>query len=162
MSSKPISPETFMDRIKKSENACWEWQGTRDRKGYGKITINKATWRAHRYAYLHFKGNMDGLSVLHKCDNPCCCNPDHLFLGNAVDNALDMIQKGRGGRVKLTIAQIFKIRELYASGMGRKQISEQLNVKRRTVDNVVNGKRWSHLTQATADQYQILNQTHQS
>ncbi len=86
----------------KSHNAtpCMEWQGARLPKGYGKIgdRRQKGTGWAltHRIAYEAAFGPIpDGQLVCHHCDNPPCCNPDHLFLGTHVDNAADMWAKGR-------------------------------------------------------------------
>lgn len=148
--------QTFLDRMKVAESGCWEWQYSKDARGYGKIYINGYYWRAHRYSYQYHKGDVEGYDVLHKCDNPCCCNPDHLFLGNPSDNALDMIKKGRGGKVKLTIDNVFKIRELAGLGMPRKKISEELGIKRRTIDNVINGSRWAHLTDSNKHLYSCI------
>jgi hypothetical protein len=83
------------------ENACWPWTGHRNWLGYGQYSrrINGKRLRANaqRVAYrLHYNVDPGGLLVCHTCDNPPCCNPKHLFLGNHRDNALDMVSKGRG------------------------------------------------------------------
>lgn len=158
METKPNTHETFLGRIKISENGCWEWQHSRDVRGYGKISINGTYWRSHRYAYQYYKGDIGELSVLHKCDNPPCCNPDHLFLGNTYENAIDMLKKGRGGTTKLTLDDVFEIRELAVLDIPRIVIAEYLGIKRRTVDNVINGKRWSHLTNENKDSYELFKQ----
>lgn len=131
MATKPNTHETFLGRIKISENGCWEWQHSKDKRGYGKISIKGKSWRSHRYAYQYYKGEIGELSVLHKCDNPPCCNPDHLFLGNTYENAIDMLKKGRGGKTKLTLDNIFEIRELSALEIPRIVISEYLEIKRK-------------------------------
>ena len=79
------------------EGDCWEWTGFRTDKGYGHITANEVNEQlSHRAAYKLWIGDIpDNLCVLHKCDNPSCCNPDHLFLGDNNDNVQDMIEKGR-------------------------------------------------------------------
>lgn len=70
---------------------CWEWSGSRDRKGYGFGDGG----RAHRLAWEWENGPVPaGLMVLHRCDNPPCCNPKHLFVGTALDNARDALAKG--------------------------------------------------------------------
>ena len=75
---------------------CIEWQGSRDRQGYGKAWKNGANARAHRVAWEEANGPIpEGMCVLHHCDNPPCINPDHLFLGTRGDNARDMVKKGR-------------------------------------------------------------------
>lgn len=150
---KKNTHQTFLTRIKISENGCWEWQHSKDTRGYGRININGTYWRSHRYSYHYYKGDIGQMNVLHKCDNPQCCNPDHLFLGNVYENAIDMLKKGRGGKTKLTVENVFEIRELAALEIPRIVISEYLGIKRRTVDNVINGKRWGHLTFENKDFY---------
>ncbi len=82
------------------ETSCWEWGGARNYQGYGKQTIKRSelkTFQAHRLAamvYLGFDIDSEEL-VCHKCDNPPCCNPDHLFIGDYKTNAEDMVAKGR-------------------------------------------------------------------
>jgi len=80
---------------------CWEWTGKTDDSGYGQFSVRRgrkvsARMGAHRFscAYFH-KTNMDGLFACHKCDNPGCVNPDHLFAGTIKANVDDMIAKGR-------------------------------------------------------------------
>ena len=75
-------------------DACWEWQGTRFPSGYGHFSHNRY---AHRLVWeLTYGPVPKGAGVCHTCDNPPCCNPDHLFLGTQKDNVADMLHKGRG------------------------------------------------------------------
>lgn len=77
-------------------SGCVEWVGYRDRDGYGRLNVNGATVSAHRVAYELANGPItNGLFVCHHCDNPTCINTEHLFLGNASDNMVDAIGKGR-------------------------------------------------------------------
>lgn len=147
--------QTFLDRMNVVESGCWEWQHSKDARGYGKFNIYGVYWRTHRYSYQYYKGDVNGYSVLHKCDNPCCCNPEHLFLGSPTDNMLDMIRKGRGGRTKLSVETVFKIREMAKAGVTRCEISETLGIKQRTVDNVLYKKRWAHLTDENKESYKL-------
>ena len=82
----------------RGQNECWPFMGTRDEHGYGRFGVGGtgAQSLAHRYAYIILVGIPDkGLCVLHRCDNPPCCNPSHLFPGTRKDNIFDMIEKGR-------------------------------------------------------------------
>lgn len=85
----------FFARIQRSD-ACWLWTGGRGTRQYGKWSVRGKWYPAHRLAYTAFVGLIpDGMLVLHKCDNPPCVRPDHLFLGTHADNTADMIAKGR-------------------------------------------------------------------
>lgn len=80
---------------------CWEWQGATSEKGYGKFKLNGAVMRTNRVAWILANGMIsDALHVLHRCDNPACCNPAHLFLGTNQDNVNDRERKGRGAKHK--------------------------------------------------------------
>ena len=76
-------------------SGCWLWIGAVKASGYGVMHYAGRTQRAHRVSYELFVGPIGSSWVLHRCDNPACVNPDHLFLGDAVDNARDMVAKGR-------------------------------------------------------------------
>lgn len=80
-----------------SPSGCWEWQLSRFPAGYGRISIGRQKQDyAHRVSYREYKGPIpDGLVVRHKCDNPCCCNPEHLELGTQKDNMRDCMERGR-------------------------------------------------------------------
>lgn len=89
----------FWSKIPPFDNPfmCWEWQRPPEKNGYGITNINGSNFKAHRLSYyLSFGDIPKGLLVLHKCDNRKCINPNHLFIGTTQDNAIDMINKGRG------------------------------------------------------------------
>lgn len=74
---------------------CWEWQGTKT-GGYGRIYVNRKMKLVHRVVYeATYLVDCGDLCVLHRCDNPSCCNPDHLFIGTMADNCRDRDEKGR-------------------------------------------------------------------
>lgn len=95
---KPIA-ERFWPRVEKRDaDECWEWKGSRLQKGYGTMPCwpFKRPALAHRVSWEIHNGNIpDGLIVCHRCDNPPCVNPAHLFLGSHQDNLRDMVKKGR-------------------------------------------------------------------
>lgn len=90
----------FWSRVVPSDTGCWEWAGPKDRRGYGLFPYHRTYYRAHRFMHLLVTGNIpDGAFACHRCDNPGCVNPAHLFIGTAMDNAIDREQKGRGRRL---------------------------------------------------------------
>jgi hypothetical protein len=91
--------ERFWEKVRKSDQ-CWEWIASKTRNGYGFFhrggRVDRKPIRAHRLSWeLHNGPIPDGLWVLHKCDNPCCVRPDHLFIGTRSDNMKDCAAKGR-------------------------------------------------------------------
>lgn len=81
---------------------CWEWLGTVDKRGYGRVYMNERGLFAHRVAYAIHYGGCPRLLVCHHCDNPKCVRPSHLFLGTHKDNAQDCSAKGRHHEAKTT------------------------------------------------------------
>ena len=139
-----------------SGSGCWEWRGFRDPRGYGKISIGGSCRLAHRAAWIINNGDIpNGLCVLHACDNPPCCRIDHLFLGTKGENNKDRAAKGRtrtGVRAgefsatsKLTNAEVFEIRKMYAKGIFQKEIAKIYRITQSAVSRAVSGKRWGHI-----------------
>lgn len=139
------------------ESICWEWKGCKDKNGYGMINHNGKTLKAHRISYeIYYAVPLGALHCLHKCDNPKCINPLHLFSGTNLDNVKDKIRKGRSftgnqkgeknGASKLLDAQVIKIRELYKTGRYTTcDLSKKFNVHRSTISYIVNNKTYKHL-----------------
>ena len=90
----------ILDNVKGplQEDACWEYTGCRDPKGYGKVTYRYNLYRCHRVMWEAYNAEPipEGMLVRHKCDNPCCCNPNHLEIGTSQDNVDDKTRRGRG------------------------------------------------------------------
>lgn len=86
----------LLSGYKESESGCWEWQRALFKTGYGAIRFNGKTMTAHRASYREFVGPLvDGMYIIHKCDNRKCMNPAHLLQGTPRDNTADMISKKR-------------------------------------------------------------------
>lgn len=87
----------FFAKSTTTDNGCIEWAGSKDKDGYGRIKKASGSYKAHRLSYMLNIGDIpDDREICHKCDNPSCVNPDHLFVGTAKDNATDREIKGRG------------------------------------------------------------------
>lgn len=94
-----IKTRFFRYVSKGTEDSCWEWSGAMDKDGYGFFWVAGKLYRSHRVSWvIHQSPIHASLLVLHRCDNPRCVNPDHLFLGTDADNADDRERKGRGNK----------------------------------------------------------------
>jgi hypothetical protein len=140
----------FEDGIK-SKASCWDVAPTA-KGGYGKIKFLGKTYLYHRMSYMLYCGTIpDEMMVCHKCDNPKCVNPDHLFLGTAQDNMSDKIQKGRhkGAKsgfmhhnAKLNDFEVESIRQMLASGHTQRSIANIYSVSQSIISRIKTGKGW--------------------
>jgi hypothetical protein len=152
---KPIH-DRFMAKVSvpNDPDACWEWTGG-IYHGYGYINVNSKTTRAHRLSYKLFCGEIaEEMCVCHRCDNPGCVNPKHLFLGTHKENMADMVQKGRSNSTKgsknkaakLKEDDIQEIRKMIDSKLTLTQIAKQFNVSTTTIFYIKRGNIWSHVS----------------
>lgn len=151
----PLSDRLWSKISMKQLDGCWEWQASRKGKRYGQIQVDGTPVGAHRIAYQLVKGEIpEGLVVRHRCDNPFCCNPDHLEIGTYQDNTNDMIarqrqKKARGeesGTSKLTEDQVIEIRN---SDESLRVLADRFGVSESSVGEARRGKTWTHLPPAT-------------
>lgn len=150
--------EAFFDKT----DRCWNWKGSKQTQGYGKIKVGGRTFRAHRLAFELYIGAVpDKIFVCHKCDNPACVNPDHLFLGTPKQNTHDMLRKGRWvqppsrkpGTVRgsknfnsrLKEAEVLKIKALLRDKVLNKDIAKRFDVVPKTISDIKLNKTWSWL-----------------
>ena len=129
---------------------CWEWQGRKDKGGYGRLDARLA----HRVAWELLEGPIpENLCVLHSCDNPSCVNPYHLFLGTQKDNVADMIAKGRGSNrigesnpnAQITEFDALEIRRLSQAGLKNRQLAGLFRMSSGQISNIITKQAWSHL-----------------
>ena len=131
--------EKLLSRIKVNAVGCFEWQGSKDRRGYGKIVSESRHWKAHRLSYSVFRGDVEGMVICHRCDNPACINPSQLFVGCHRENTWDAKRKNRlasgesNGSSVLTDSLVLKFVEQYKSGMSTVEIAREHGVNRNTV-----------------------------
>lgn len=142
----------FKDRIKVLPDGCHEWTGYKDKDGYGTLRVNGKDYKAHRYACIQKYGEIpSGQLICHRCDNPSCCNPEHMFLGTIQDNNSDRDKKGRqakgakNGSAKLTEHNVRQIRRLSAEGYSQTRLAEIFGVKQTTISVIVLRKQWKHI-----------------
>ena len=149
---KTINREFFAARSRVNESTgCWEWLRHLNQGGYGTVKHHQRQWMAHRLAWRCFQGPIpDALVVCHRCDNRRCVNPEHLFLGTALDNMRDMIAKGRkraakgeqSGVAKLTERQVLEIRQDLRP---QHVIAKELGISQSLVSMIHDGKGWKHV-----------------
>ena len=144
--------QDFWNKVEKT-SSCWIWQGHKDIDGYGLFSFEGKVRKAHRLSFEQTNGPISkGLFVCHRCDNPSCVNPDHLFLGTLQENHQDMMAKNRHGHgtfsgsknpsSKLTEQQVLEIRAL--PGPHRK-IAEQFGVSKCCIDEIRSRTTWTHI-----------------
>lgn len=156
----PYGPEVtkrsrFEKKVERTEG-CWEWRGYRA-GGYGVLRSGSRPGRlelAHRLAWEFANGSIpEGLVVCHRCDNPGCVRPDHLFVGSLADNVHDMDAKARRGRYRggehhnahFTDDDIRSIRSRVAAGETAVAIGREYGVSKVAIGHIVHRRNWKHV-----------------
>ena len=129
---------------KDKDSGCWIWEGCKNCGGYGTFSVNNGLQLAHRISYyIHYKELPKfPYCVLHKCNNPSCVNPDHLYKGTNKDNKRDQIEKdglrSGGQQKKLSEEDIQAVKYLAAEGMFQRNIAKIFNVSQWNIWNILN------------------------
>jgi len=156
--AEKLADHTITDR------GCWEYNGPKNEEGYGRVLLcvaklspRKRYYRAHRLSYAFYQGADPGaMMVCHKCDNPSCINPDHLFLGTAADNSADMAAKKRASPQagilnsarKLDEPLVLDIVSKIKQGLSNTAIARDLPITHHQVSLIRLGKSWHGLLQS--------------
>lgn len=143
-------PDIFWSKVDISRDGCWEWSACL-LNGYGCFAIKRKNKYAHRLSYESLCGPIPrGMFVCHRCDNRKCVNPDHLFIGSARDNSLDMMGKGRhnppigesNGMAKIRAADAAEILRSDSMGKPHSNIAQEFGVSVSHVKNIVARRKW--------------------
>lgn len=157
---------------KRGPDECWNWTAYKYPRtkfgpnGYGGFNVSSKIWKAHRFSYFLANGDIPGnLCVCHRCDNPACVNPAHLFLGTHAENNADAAKKGRhvappntngfdkrrqfgvlNVKAKITANAVRAIRAEYAQGATSQQsIADRFGLRQTQVSRIIRRERWSHV-----------------
>lgn len=147
--------DRFWSRVRIGDR-CWEWSGFRlpGKWKYGRMKVNNRHVLAHRLSWLINRGPIPpGQYVLHKCDNPPCVRPSHLYLGSQKQNARDRDSRGRTGdtkgtknpAAKLTERDVLAIRARHDAGESKSALARSFGVSWRAIDFVISGHHWRHV-----------------
>lgn len=157
----PIEERFWKKVIKKTTFECWEWNAAKNPNGYGLIGLGSkkdGLIKAHRASWIIKFGNIpNNMCVLHKCDNPKCVNPEHLFLGNQLDNVCDCISKKRhsqppvrfgekNNKSKLSKADVIEIKKIFnSSNISQRKFAKKYNVSHGTIGAILRNKTWKEV-----------------
>lgn len=173
--------DVFKEKMKPMPNGCIEWTGNIDTTGYGRFGFDQKILLAHRVSWVLFKGEIPkDMCILHKCDNPPCVNPEHLFLGDRGENARDMAKKGRQwvqknpngrpicplelkprgekhGNAKLSNEEVLSIRTRFCAGEKQKDLAAIFGVSKSLVNQITNHSIWRHIGGPFREKKGVLN-----
>lgn len=157
---KPTAEDRFWAKVVKTPG-CWLWNAARDSRGYGNFYAYGRYHKASRFALEISCGPLSpGQEAAHRCDNPPCVRPDHLFAATSRENTRDRIAKGRPGSpgpknasrgegrwsAKLTADDVREMRRLYeAGGVSQQQLADRYGIGQVHVGRIVNRQRWRHV-----------------
>lgn len=152
---KPLK-QKFWEKVERgAESDCWNWNGSTNKEGYGTFHTNGPTRklaRAHRFSYEIHNEPPGEQCVLHHCDNTLCVNPDHLYLGDRTQNALDRAERGRNspgetnGMARLTEDIVREIRQFHESNkVTYQKLADRFGISVTLAFNIVKGHRWGHV-----------------
>lgn len=145
--------ERFWQKVDRgASDECWTWEANRNLRNYGTFAINRNMFQAHRVAFMLEREDPGDEWVLHKCDNPPCVNPDHLYLGTPSDNMQDAWDRGRKNATGsknphsvLTEPVVAEIKARLEDGEQQNELAEEYGVGKPTVNDIANERTWTHV-----------------
>lgn len=144
--------QLFLELIASPGDDCIRWPYATARRGYGHLRKGTKYWRTHRLSYFETFGAIpDGSDVCHRCDNPPCINPRHLFAGTPADNRADKMAKGRQAfgvkfrSAKLTDEKVIELRHRYNCGASSPKLAKEMGMANGTMQRALFGRLWKHL-----------------
>lgn len=144
--------DRLMQSVCITDSGCWEWNRGRSPKGYGQFSFKGVSRRAHRVAFELFNGKIPrGAWILHTCDNPPCCNPEHLKIGDHEKNVADKVARHRQSHPegelhpchKLTASEVLAIRS--SKNESRRVLAGRHGVSMQTISDIRARRSWAHL-----------------
>jgi len=150
-----ICREMLLERVSYTRTGCWEWLGCRNGDNYGSVEVQGKVYRTHRLA-AHLWLGFDltsRMEVCHKCDNPPCFNPNHLFIATHAENMRDCKLKGRRPNLKgechpkarLTEPDVHLIRALRAQGWAPTEIAPIFDINPMRISDITRKRIWRHI-----------------
>ncbi len=151
-----IARSRFWAKVDKLEDAdaCWNWLGAKTKEGYGQFRVNNSNYKSHRYALSEFKGeSADNRIACHTCDNPSCCNPNHLYWGTSKTNAADRGARGRRKgpsgvthhKAKLTLDNVREIRKMFDAGATQRDIAKMYGISNSLAWSIGKRRLWKEV-----------------
>lgn len=127
------------------EGTCLVWNGPVFHTGHGMISYGRKMRQAHRFAWFLEHGEWPEGNLNHRCGNPRCVRPSHLYIGDQHANVLDALAHGTWRSQRVSPAQAIEIRERYkAGGVSQRALAAEYGIGQATVSNIVTGHTWSH------------------
>lgn len=147
-----------IDRLKakvkvNADTGCWEWQASLNTNGYGQFRFRNRPQQAHRVSWILHNGEIpEGQNVLHRCDVPVCCNPEHLFLGDQSDNAIDAVMKNRWGPRGMVgeahgraLVTEDDVRAIRASSLSIRALAKKYGISLGAIQHIRKRRSWTHV-----------------
>ena len=135
-----MSDDRFWAKVSTKGDGCWEYMGARNTSGYGWMMRDSKNVAAHRHSWQLSVGPIPPHKhVLHRCDNPACVRPEHLYLGDHAQNMRDRADRRRAGRQKLSVSDVAEIRKMRGDGATCQQIADKFHISNGHASSVARG-----------------------